>query len=80
MELTSALRNALQKEGFVDTGDLLNSIEFRIYTNPVKIELGANDYIQYLDDGRFIERFFNSSEVVGIVDRITFDLISSKLG
>jgi len=79
--LQTILKDKIIERDFIDTGALLESIEFRIEETAqgISIELGANDYIQYLDGGRFIEEFFNSLEVETIMDEAIAAWIESKL-
>lgn len=79
--LENLLKEELRNQDFIDSGALLDSIEFKMEVTPlgVEIELGANDYIKYLDNGIFIEDFFNSPQVNQILEEASDAWVESQL-
>jgi hypothetical protein len=64
--LEKLLKDYLKKEKFVDTGALLKSIKFKCTFNEktfeFNVELDANEYILYLNDGDLLQDFLNENE------------------
>lgn len=56
-KLENALVDYIKSRKFVDTGKLIKSIDFKVSENDIK--LTAEPYIQYLDNGKLLEKFFN---------------------
>lgn len=77
--LTSLLKKHIKKEGFVDSGNLLKSIEFNCKYDKKLMDLtiafNTNDYIQYLDDGKFLDEFFEKDKVKNVLEKF----LSSKI-
>jgi hypothetical protein len=63
-KLQTALQQKLKSKGYVDSGDLLNSIKFTVTetADGPKVSLEANDYIKYLQKGKLLSDFFTSNE------------------
>lgn len=80
-QLTNLLKEQIISNDYVNSGSLLDSVNFisEITAQGLSIQLEANDYIKYLDNGRFIEDFFNSSEVNQIMEDAVTAWIESKL-
>lgn len=81
-KLDDLLIDYLKREGYVKTGSLLKSIEFKCKFNQktyeLDFELEANEYIIYLNDGDLIQDFLNETttlEVISefIASQITLD-------
>ena len=66
-ELEMALQRKLKSRGYIDSGSLYNSINFTVKdtADGPKIELQANDYIQFLDKGKLLSDFFKSDAFLG---------------
>lgn len=66
--LADALKVYLRASKHNDTGKLYNSIKFNCTIDKgIDINLDAMEYIQYLDDGQFLEDFYNSKIVEDIL-------------
>jgi hypothetical protein len=50
-DLTSAIQQVIEQEALVDTGLLRDTIEVRIDPNSLNIDILAQEYYTYLDDG-----------------------------
>lgn len=81
MQLENLLKERIRVEDYIDTGALLESIQFKLEetSTGISIELGANDYIQYLDNGKFIEEFFNSSQFESLMNEAVTAYVNSKI-
>lgn len=79
--LENLLKEEIRNQDFINSGSLLDSIEFRMEVTSlgVAIELGANDYIKYLNDGKFIEDFFNSPQVADVIREAADAWVESQL-
>jgi len=66
-KLETALQQRLKSKGYIDSGDLFNSIKFTVKDTQdgPKVELEANDYIQFLDKGKLLSDFFKSDAFLG---------------
>ena len=66
-KLETALQQRLKSKGYIDSGDLFNSIKFTVTetADGPKISLEANDYIKYLQKGKLLSDFFKSNEFLG---------------
>lgn len=84
-ELNSKLKNALKRfiknEGFVDSGKLINSISFNCKMNGEKlsIKFNAAEYINYLDDGKLISKFFEDNNTLDIIQEFYVDFAVDEL-
>lgn len=61
--LTSALKSYIRERGFYASGRLFNSVNFQVTDEPFDVKLNALEYIQYLDDGKFLIDFYNLPKV-----------------
>jgi len=67
-QLTQALKNYIKSSGHNETGALYGSIRFTCTdNNGLKINFKTMNYIQYLDDGEFINSFFGLSSTNDII-------------
>lgn len=69
-QLTLALKEYIKSSHHYETGALYKSIKFTCSDIPTKgldIKFNAMEYINYLDDGEFINTFFSSTKVVNIL-------------
>jgi hypothetical protein len=73
--LTSELKAYLKASGHVDSGALYNSIKFTVSENPFDIKLDAEKYIEYLDDGKFLDKFFAQEKITNLF----VDYFNSKI-
>lgn len=84
-ELNSKLKNALKRyiknEGYVDSGKLINSIDFncKMIGEKLSIKFNAVEYINYLDDGKLISKFFEDSNTLDIIQEFYVDLIQGEV-
>lgn len=70
--LTDLLQQTLIDKCFIETGALHDSVEFRFNqtTYTIELDLGALEYLRYLDNGDLIDNFFADPEVDNLVQRI----------
>jgi len=67
-QLTQALKTYVKSSNHNDTGRLYNSIQFKCTTtNGLTIKFDAMEYIHYLDDGDFINNFFEQSSILDLI-------------
>lgn len=80
-ELDKLLKDYIKKEGYYDSGNLYKSIKFTVSdkNGTPKISLEANDYIQYLDNGMFLDNFFEQSNVQQIIAEYMVDSITKSI-
>lgn len=74
--LTISLQDFIKKENHYNTGTLSKSIRFTSTIKPdgdLDIKLKGKEYIQYLDDGKFLDNFYNSSDFLDIIYDWYFD-------
>lgn len=64
--LTNQLRVYIKAKGFVDSGKLLNSIQFNstFIDNELNIKFDAMEYIKYLDNGNLLPKFLATNEPI----------------
>lgn len=60
-----------------ETGSLANSARV-VINGPNDISIVANDYIQYLDDGNFIDAFFELPNTISILEEYTVFVIEEN--
>ena len=80
--LTTQLKSYIREQGYVDSGALVKSIKFKCREKAnggIDVKLNAQDYIQYLDNGKFLQDFFAQQNTIDIIaqyeaDRITRDI------
>ena len=76
------LINFIKNNGYVNSGSLISSIKFsstQTSNGNFNIKLSANDYIQYLEDGKFLDRFFESKEFLDLYGTVIQDMIYKEL-
>jgi hypothetical protein len=81
-QLTLALKNYIRFKGHNETGALYNSIKFKSKNQPIgglEITLTANEYIQYLDKGDFVDNFFGLDSTLNIIGDFIADDLSFTL-
>jgi len=80
-ELNKLMKNYLKSKGYYKSGSLYNSIKFNVkFTDSVPhIELETNDYIKYLNDGKFLDSFFELKEVKGVIADLVAEEIVKNL-
>lgn len=64
--LTQLLKKFIKSEGYYSSGKLYNSINFKVTdstSSGLQVELDSKEYINYLEDGKFLDRFFALSSV-----------------
>lgn len=70
-KLTDALIRFLNKQGHNATGTLERSIDFSSELdsndNLTNVNFNAKEYIQFLDDGEFLDDFFSTKEFKDIM-------------
>lgn len=68
-KLERLLMNFIESEDHIDTGALYRSIEFNcvFVNNKLSIDFNSEDYIVYLEDGDFVDRFFELPEVLDAI-------------
>ena len=66
--LTQALKNYIKTTSHSNTGRLYNSIKFTCTdAGELDIKFTAMDYVNYLDDGRFITNFLALPTTINII-------------
>lgn len=69
-KLTNSLINYLNQLGHNETGALESSIDFNCSVgkdNDLSIALNTLEYIQYLDDGKFLDNYFDTQDFEDII-------------
>jgi len=72
-QLDDLLRFFLKNRGHIETGSLYKSINFIVVDKNIALE--ANDYIQFLDDGKFLTSFFKSNAFLDVIANYVTDEI-----
>lgn len=67
--LTELLRQAIKEAGHYKSGHLYNSVNFRctFSENYLDVQLDTPEYIYYLEDGDFMDRFWSNSVVATLL-------------
>lgn len=80
-QLTNLLKQEIISKDFVNSGSLLDSVNFtsEVTAQGLSIQLEANDYIKYLDNGMFMEDFFNNPQVEQIIEEAVTAWVESQL-
>jgi myo-inositol-1-phosphate synthase len=78
IEFTNLLKNKIKQEGYYSSGKLYNSIKFNINNN-YELVLNSLEYIQYLDDGKFLEDFYESNEFVEVYQQFIAEIINNVI-
>lgn len=63
-KLDDSLKKRIKSEGYYSSGKLYNSINFIVKETPdgPSVQLDALEYIQFLENGRFLKRYFSSDD------------------
>ena len=79
--LTSLLKSYIKKMGYVDSGKLLNSIDFNCVDNKsgFQVNLNAEDYILYLEKGELLNNFFELQSTIDLITQFQIDKITDSL-
>lgn len=67
-KLNDDLRSYLKTRSHIDSGKLYNSINFKM-SNSNELTLDAEEYIVYLDDGKFLPSYLNSDSFNNILNQ-----------
>lgn len=80
-KLDSYMKDYIRNEGYVDSGMLLKSIKFKSVeeNNELIIKFDAEDYIQYLNDGNFINDFFSQNKVLELITEYRAEMIDIQI-
>lgn len=76
IEFTKLLQNKIKQDGYYSSGKLYNSIKFTINNN-YELSLNALEYIQYLDDGKFLDDFYNSTEFITLYQQFINEIVNN---
>lgn len=74
-KLTKLLKDDIQQNYYL-TGALYNSIEFR-FENELK--LYSEDYIEFLEEGTYLQDFFERNDIKEIIADIYTNYIDGKI-
>lgn len=68
-QMTQELKSFIKSEGYVSSGKLVNSIKFKcnFIDNQLDIKFDSMDYINYLDNGNLLSKFFAKDSVVNLI-------------
>ncbi len=68
-ELSRLLKDFIESEDHIDTGALYRSIKFDCSFDGKELDMtfSSEDYIVYLEQGDFVNRFFDLPEVLGVI-------------
>ena len=78
--LTSELKRYIKDKGYVSSGDLYNSIQFRVTNTPeLKIDLDSEPYINYLEKGKLLDNFFQKEEIQNAILDYAFGMLLTEL-
>jgi hypothetical protein len=74
-QMTQELKSFIKSEGYVSSGKLINSIKFKstFINNELKIKFDAMEYINYLDDGNLVSKFFDQQNVIDLIQSVYTD-------
>lgn len=80
-KLTRELKAFIKQEGFYDSGTLYKSIKFNCtYRNlELKIKFKSQEYVQYLDEGDFLNDFFKKDDVIDLLSEFYSSQIEEEL-
>jgi hypothetical protein len=79
---TELLKLFIKENGYVSSGSLLKSIKFTSTVDnqgKFDVNLEANSYIEYLEKGNFLPRFFKSTSFLGLYETFIGDMIEKDL-
>jgi len=78
-QLTSLLKSYIKSKGYVSSGKLVNSIQFTATdSNELDISFNAQNYILYLEKGKLMQNFFDSSDAIELITQYEISKIESK--
>jgi hypothetical protein len=78
--LTSELKKYIKDKGYISTGDLYNSIQFRVTNTPeLKVDLNSEEYINYLEKGKLLDNFFKKENIQNAILDYSFGLLLAEL-
>lgn len=75
ISLTTNLKRFLKSEGHIDSGDLYKSISINLTENG-SIDISTLDYLQYLDDGKFLDNFLDLPSTIDLLEEYAVYLYS----
>lgn len=79
--LRDLLKDFIESEDHIDTGALYRSIEFNceFRNNELDMKFSSEEYIVYLEQGTFVDRFFDLPEVLDAIGDFYVDNIDLGL-
>jgi len=68
-ELSKLLKDFIESEDHIDTGALYRSIKFNCSFDGKELDMtfSSEEYIVYLEEGKFVDRFFELPEVLDAI-------------
>jgi hypothetical protein len=68
-ELSKLLKDFIESEDHIDTGALYRSIKFNCSFDGEELDMSftSEEYIVYLQEGKFVDRFFDLPEVLDVI-------------
>lgn len=80
-ELSKLLKDFIEKEDHIDTGALYRSIKFTcdFKDNELDISFSSEEYIVYLEEGKFVDRFFDLRDVLDVIGEFYEDNLDLDL-
>jgi hypothetical protein len=68
-ELSRLLKDFIESEDHIDTGALYRSIKFDCSFDGKELDMtfSSEEYIVYLEEGKFVDRFFELPEVLDAI-------------
>lgn len=81
IELTNITQKIIRSLGYIDSGDLINSISYTVKYNNLKLDIKLNsvDYIKYVGDGKILKSIENSSEIKIAIEKFYIKAINQLL-
>ena len=76
-DIEETLKDIIQKEGLVDTGRLLNSVEVEINNN--NIQIYTEDYYKYLDEPYQLTKQLENSQAFDVAIKRLEDGIATQI-
>lgn len=77
-QLTNNLKAFLKKRNHISSGKLYNKIRITSDAN-LKFSIGAFDYIQYLDDGMFLNDFWELPSTLDLIASYITSIANAEL-
>jgi hypothetical protein len=80
-KLDDSLKKRIKSEGYYASGKLFNSINFIVKEGPdgPSITLDALEYIQYIDNGKFIKGYFASNDFLDPIKEYLASYVSNTI-